>query len=175
MLKIIESYGGPLLMLERELLPYWGGLDNVGGVCPERADREPLNDYKRACAIRELIAPLEVLTESGVVFSGDDLGLGLERENHAVFFAVRMYYEIDNLQHHIEFVKKNPNCFKKNFDILMPGSNMIVFDSVAPGVELRSGYLEFEIVPGFYEVLTYKQKTPDAEIVFHKFQMRLDM
>jgi hypothetical protein len=78
--KIIDSYGGPLLMLERQLLPYWGGIDNIGGVSPERVDREPLTDYQRACNIREFIAPLEVLTESGVVFSGDDLGLGLERE-----------------------------------------------------------------------------------------------
>jgi hypothetical protein len=173
--KIIESYGGPLLMLERELLPYWGGLDNIGGVSPERVDREPFTDYQRACEIREFIAPLQVLIESGVVFSGGDLGLGLERENYAIFFAVRIYCEVDNLQDHIEFAKKNASLFKKDFDILLPGSNMIVFDSVAPGRELRSGYLEFDIVPGLYEVLTYEQKTQDAEIVFHKFQMRLDM
>jgi hypothetical protein len=173
--KIIESYGGPLLMLERELLPYWGGMDNIGGVSPERVDREPLTDYQRACSIRDFIAPLQVLTESGIVFSGGDLGLGLERENATVFFAVRIYYEIDNLQDHIEFAKRSANLFKKEFDVLLPGSQMIVFDSVAPGRELRSGYLEIDIVPGFYEVLTYEQKTQDAEIVFHKFQMRWDM
>jgi hypothetical protein len=88
---------------------------------------------------------------------------------------VRIYYEIDNLEDHIEFAKKNPNCFKKDFDILMPASKMIVFDSVVPGVELRSGYLEIEIVPGLYEVLPYEQKIQDAEIVFHKFQLHRDM
>jgi hypothetical protein len=39
MLKIIDSNGGPLVMLERELLPYWGGsgLDPValGRVTPD--------------------------------------------------------------------------------------------------------------------------------------------
>jgi hypothetical protein len=45
MLKIIDSNGGPLIMLESELLPYWGGADNIGGVTPQRLDRvtfEPL-------------------------------------------------------------------------------------------------------------------------------------
>jgi hypothetical protein len=169
--KIIDSYGGPLIMLERELLPYWGGLDNIGGIRPQRVDSEPLTDYGRACNIRGWIAPLKVLMRSGVVFWGDHLGLGLERENDTVFFAVRIYYEIDNLQDHIEFAKENPNCFKKDFDILISSGNAIVFDSVAPGVEVRRNYLEIDIVPGLYEVLTYEQKAQDAEIVFHKFQL----
>jgi hypothetical protein len=175
MLKIISSNGGPLLMLERELLPHWGGIDNVGGVMPQRVDRKPLTDYERACNIRGWISPLKVLVGSGVVFWGDELGLGLERENYSAFFAVRIYYEIDDLEEHIKFAKENPNCFKKEFDILISSSNAIVFDSAAPGVEVRKNYLEIDIVPGPYEVLTYEQKAPGAEIVFHKFKLRHDI
>jgi hypothetical protein len=29
-------------MLERELLPYWSGLDDIGGIRPQRVDSEPL-------------------------------------------------------------------------------------------------------------------------------------
>jgi hypothetical protein len=53
--------------------------------------------------------------------------------------------------------------------------NAVVFDSVAPGVEVRRNYLEIDIDPGLYEVSTYEQKAQDAEMVFHKFQMRSDM
>jgi Immunity protein 21 len=89
--KMIESYGGPLIMLERELLPYWGGLDNIGGIRPRHVDSEPLTDYGRACKIQGWVAPLKILTGSGVVFWGDHLGLGLEREDDTAFFAVRIY------------------------------------------------------------------------------------
>jgi hypothetical protein len=170
--KIIDSYGGPLLMLERELLPYWGGIDNIGGIRPQRVDREPLTDYERACSIRDWIAPLKVFARSGVVFWGDHLGLGLEKVSDTVFLAVRIYYEIDNLQDHIEFVKENHNCFKKEFEILMSSSKVTVFDSGVPGVTVRTNYLEIDIVPGLYDAHTYEQKTQDAEIVFHKFQLR---
>jgi small basic protein len=169
--KIIDSNGGPLIMLERALLPYWGGIDNIGGVRPQRADKEPLTDYDRACIIRGWIAPLQVLDRSGVVFWGDHLGLRLERASDTVFFAVRIFYEIENLRDQIQFAKKNPSCFKKDFDILMPSGNAIVFDSAFPGAEVRRDYLEIDILPGIYEVLTYAHKAQDAEVVFHKFHL----
>src|SRR5260370_26532364 len=122
MLKIIDSNGGPLIMLERELLPYWGGIDNIGGVTNQRRNRVPFegsSDYERACNIRGWIALLQVRDGAGVVFWGDRLGLGLERENDTVFFAVRPYYEIENLQDHIKFVKANTNRFTKDFEIVI--------------------------------------------------------
>jgi hypothetical protein len=177
--KIIDSLGGPLLMLERELLPYWGGTDNIGGIRPERTDAEFRTDYQRACNVRDFIAPLKVHAGSGIVFSGGDPGLGLERQSGSLFFAVRIYYEIDNLEDHIGFAKGNPDCFKHDFDILLSSGKVIVFDSVFTGVqvrdnhgEVRRNYLEIDIEPGLYEVLTYEQEIQDAEIVFHRFQLR---
>src|SRR5437899_1012618 len=102
--KIIDSNGGPLIMLEPKLLPYWGGADNIGGVAPERLDSvsfEARSDYERASRIRGWIAPLQVFVGPGVVFWGDRLGFGLEKENDRVFFAVRPFHEIENLQDHI--------------------------------------------------------------------------
>jgi hypothetical protein len=172
--KIIDSNGGPLIMLERKLLPYWGGDDNTGGVTPQRLDRvtlESLSDYDRASEIRGWIAPLQVRDRRGVVFWGDRLGLGLERENDRVFFAIRPFYEIENLQDHIKFVKENSNVFKNDFEILFSHGNAIVFDSAFPGVEIHGDYLEIETLPGIYEVLTYEHKAQGAEAVFHKFQL----
>jgi hypothetical protein len=176
--KIIDSNGGPLIMMERELLPYWGGADNVGGVRPERRDRvtfKSLSDYERASKIRGWIAPLQVHDRPGVVFWGDRLGFGLERENDRVFFAIRPFYEIENLQDHIKFVMENPDIFKKDFEIVISCSNALVFDSAFPGVEIRGDYLEINISPGIYEVLTYEHKTQNAEAVFHKFNLYRNM
>jgi hypothetical protein len=172
----------PILVLERELLPYWGGTDNIGGIRPQRADAELRTDYQRACNIRDFVAPLKVHAGSGIVFSGDDLGLGLERQSGSLFFAVRIYYEIDNLDDHIGFAKDKPDCFKKDFESMLSSGKVIVFDSVFTGVEVRDNhgevrrnYLEIGVEPGLYDVLTYEQKIQEAEIVLYKFQLRRGM
>jgi hypothetical protein len=104
MLKFIDSNGSPLIMLERDLLPYWGGSDNIGGVTNPHRNKMPFegpSDYDRGCEIRGWIAPLQVHDRAGVVFWGDHLGLALVRESANVFFAVRPYYEIENLEDHV--------------------------------------------------------------------------
>jgi hypothetical protein len=147
MLKYIDTYGGPLLMLERELLPYWGGIDNIGGVAPHRLDGMTFNsDYERAGAVPGWVGPLRVRDRSGVVFWGDHLGLALERENDTAFLAVRPFYEIDDLRDIIKFVKENANCFEKKFEISFPSRSAIVFDSACPGLEIRD-CLEIDILP----------------------------
>ncbi len=175
MLEFIDSNGGPLIMLERDLLPHWGGIDNIGGVTNPHRNRRPFecpSDYDRACEIRTWIAPLQVSNSAGVIFSGNRLGLALVRQDDATFFAVRPYYEIEDLQDHIKFVKENPNCFTKDFEILISCGQVIVFDFASPGWEIIGGHLEIDALPGTYEVSTYWQRTPDAEVVFHKFNLR---
>ncbi|HWF95803.1 MAG TPA: Imm21 family immunity protein [Xanthobacteraceae bacterium] len=174
MLKFIDSNGGPLLLLQRDLLPYWGGIDNIGGVANPHRNRMPFegpSDYDRGCEILGWIAPLQVHDRAGVVFWGDHLGLALVRESAKGFFAVRPYYEIDNLEDHVRFAEENPNCFTKEFEIVVSCSQAIVFDSASPGLEIIGDRLEIDVLPGIYEVLTYWQKTPDAEVVFHKFNL----
>jgi hypothetical protein len=174
MLKFIDSGGGPLIMLERDLLPCWGGIFNIGGVANPHRNRVPFEapaDYDRACEIRSWIAPLHVSNRAGVLFWGDDPYLALVRQGDATFFAVRPYYEIEDLQDHIEFAKENPNCFTKDFEASISCSQVIVFDSASPGWDIRGGRLEIDVSPGLYEVSSYWQKIPDAELVFHKFNL----
>jgi hypothetical protein len=68
--------------------------------------------------------------------------------------------------------KENPNCFTKDFETLISCSQTIVLDSAFPGLEIIGGRLETDVLPGIYEVSTYWQKIPDAEVVFHKFNLR---
>jgi Immunity protein 21 len=173
MLELIDSNGGPLLMLERDLLLYWGGISNIGGIANPHRNIIPFDDapcdYNRACEIRGWIGPLQVGNRAGVVFWGDDLGFGLVRESDTVFFAVRPFVDIDNLEDHIEIVKENPESFKKELEIVISPGKFIVFDSACPGWDLTGGRLEMDVLPGRYEVFTYWQKVPNAEVVFHKF------
>jgi hypothetical protein len=171
--KIISSNGGPLLMLERDLLPYWGGIDNIGGVANPHQKRAPFegpSDYRRACDIPGLIAPLPVRDRAGIVFSGDDLGFGLVRESGTAFFAVRPYCDVENLDDHVDFVMKDQSTFQKDFEILISNGGAIVFDSAFPGLEIFGEHLEMAPLPGFYEVSTYEHKDPAAEAFFHRFR-----
>jgi hypothetical protein len=174
MVEFIDSNGGPLLMLEQDLLPYWGGIDNIGGVANPHRNRVPFegpSDYDRAGEVKGWIAPLQVHDRAGVVFWGNHLGLALVSQSEATFFAVRPYYEIEDLQDHIKFVKENPNCFTKDFETLISFGRAIVFDSAFPGLEIIGSRLVIDALPGIYEVSTYWQKIPDAEVVFHKFNL----
>jgi hypothetical protein len=172
MLKFIDSNGGPLLMLEHDLLPFWGGTDNIGGLSTTHRNRGPFegpSDYDRACEIRDWIAPVRVRDGTGLVFSGDDLGLGLARMNNATFLAVRIYYQIEDIDGHIEFAKEHPELFVKEFEVSISSNSATVFDSAFPGVEVGPQHLKIDILPGIYEVLTYEHKAQNAETIFHKF------
>jgi hypothetical protein len=169
---IIASNGGPLLMLERNLLPYWGGIDNIGGVTNQHRHGVPFegnSDYDRACKIRDWAAPLQVDDRAGIVFWGDHLGFGLVRESATAFFAVRPYCNVENLDDHINLVVKDEGVFRKDFEILISDNSAIVFDSASPGLEIIGDCLGIAILPGLYEVSTYEYKDPAAEAVFHKF------
>ena len=151
MLEFIHWVGGPLIMLERDLLPCWGGIYNIGGVANSHRNIMPFegpSDYDRAGEIKGWIAPLHVNNRAGVLFSGQPPGLALVRQGDAKFFAVRPYYEIEDLEDHIEFVMENPNCFTKNFEALISCSQAIVFDSAFPGWEILGGRLEMDALPG---------------------------
>jgi hypothetical protein len=177
MRKFIESLGGPLLMLERRLLPYWGGSDNRGGVTSQLSNGAApgsLSDYDRACETSRLITDLKVHDGLGVVFWGELLDLCLEKENDGVFFAIRPYYVVENFEAHIKFVKENPGMFQREFEILLSTGNAIVFDSVFAGTDLHRDSLEIDVLPGVYEVLTCEYKAPNAETVFHKFRRYRD-
>src|ERR1019366_1731977 len=179
MLELIDSNGGPLIMLERDLLPHWGGIFNIGGVANPHRNRIPFDDlpcdYNRACEIRGLIGSLQVGDRAGVVFWSEDLGFVLVRESDTVFFAVRPYVDIDNLEEHIEVVKENSESFKKELEIVISSGKFIVFDSACPGWDITGGRLEMDVLPGRYEVFTYWQKVLDAEVVFHKFRRSQSM
>jgi hypothetical protein len=57
-LKWIESTGGPLLLLERALLPYWHG---------SFGNTTAATDYDRACEIADYVGAIEVGSGIGVV------------------------------------------------------------------------------------------------------------
>jgi hypothetical protein len=54
-LKWIESDGGPLVLMSRELLPYWGGYDQF-----DLDPLDPAHDYGRACSVNDYLGVLPV-------------------------------------------------------------------------------------------------------------------
>jgi len=73
----IESAGGPLLMLEEDLLSHWRGSQQV-------FIGEP-TDYERACAVDDYIALIAVNSREGIV-------LGEEPFRTAWWFSLELGY-----------------------------------------------------------------------------------
>ena len=55
----IESTGGPLVILEEDLITSWHGLEQPGPGQPA--------DYERACAVNDYVAPISVGARQGIV------------------------------------------------------------------------------------------------------------
>src|SRR5258707_11484904 len=126
-MEFIDSNGGPLLMLERDLLSCWGGTFPAVKTRSQETKMpgsEFQTDYERASAISGWIGKIRVDDERfAIVFWGDRLGLGLVPEHEGRVLIVRPYYEIDNIDSHIEFARNNISVFKKDFDIRLRSNN----------------------------------------------------
>src|SRR4051812_20544359 len=71
------SDGGPLLLLQEELLPHWGGSDPLTGGSGAyggpsvTSGRAPASDYDRACAVQGYLGLMRVGPGEGLVL-GDE-------------------------------------------------------------------------------------------------------
>lgn len=173
-MNFIDSNGGPLLMLERDLLPWWGGVDHIGTRSRETKmlGSEFQTDYERASAISGWVGKIKVDGERCAIgFWGDRLGLGFVREHEGRILVIRPYYEIDNIESHIEFASNNIAMFKKDFDVEFRSSAVLIFDAAFSGLEIYGDCLDLDLTPGKYSVSTYEHKYHEAEMVFHLFNI----
>ncbi|HLH98514.1 MAG TPA: Imm21 family immunity protein [Xanthobacteraceae bacterium] len=174
-MKFIDSNGGPLVMLERDLLPLWKGDDGASVRQAVGLISEVQTDYQRACAIPGWIGKIEVDDDRyGIVFWGDLLGLGYVKNNDGSVLIVRPYCDIEDIYNHIMIANNNARALRKDFDIRIECRKSVIFDSAFPGEEILSDCLHLDLSPGRYEALTYSHKIEDAEIVFHLLRLRPD-
>jgi hypothetical protein len=159
----IESAGGPLLLLEEDLLKYWNG-------CFSTSEDTP-TDYERACSVHDYLGVI-------VVDSGHGIVLGEEPFSTAWWpsatlgqgFLVRWVYAEDEaaVTYALEHL---PNTAWQSTDVEFQVSNdkLLLFDAACSASDVDER-LVIEIPEGWYvaETLHY-QPDEQTSLILHRF------
>jgi hypothetical protein len=159
-LRWINSGGGPLLLLEKSLLPYWGGAYTSNGD----------TDYDRACAIEGYIGLIEVGDGNAIVLGDEPLQTSLLRlPNEEGLMVIRWEFAPD------EFAVLNAlghEGVRQQADISVSfkGGPLVLFDSAYSGLEIEDS-LETTLRPGSYQLDTMRlQPNKQTSLILHRIR-----
>lgn len=159
----LESTGGPLILLEEDLAPYWRGYLSVS--------ESSVTDYERACEVSDYIGAIDVASRSGVVFGeqpysttwwqcpGLDFGL-----------IVRWVCAENEAAVHQAMTKlSNRNWERTEVGFEVRTGRLLLFDSAAPGDNIET-FILIQLPKGRYaaETMHYEPDT-DTALVLHRF------
>lgn len=164
----IESTGGPLILLERRLLPYWRGYSpsfNTGAT-----------DYERACSVSDYLGTIDVGLGKGIVLGEQPYATTWWRCNDVPSGMLVRWVSAESEEAVIEALRVLSNVAweRTGVELKLATGNLALFDSAFPGNEIDVS-LSIEIPAGIYfaETLHY---SPNDEIslILHRFITRPD-
>ena len=161
MIELILSGGGPLILVRDGLLPSWGGIENIGGLQSQERNCFEAGrpcDYDRACAVEGWIGEVSISDGSAVVFSGDQLSLGIRQVGPSSLLVVRPWCHEENLDEQVSALLASSPPFEADFEFAVMHRPLTVFDSANPGFEIFPPLLRTSLEPGRYVVSTYAHR-----------------
>jgi hypothetical protein len=172
----ISSNGGPLILLEEDLLPHWSGTDppRDGRVLDTRFRLDILSvatDYDRACSADGLIATLDVGTGTALVIGGEPLDTKWVRLKDDEGYLVRWLFADSDADVDAAVLGVPAHLFSKADLHIQIGGPMRLFDSAFPGDQIVTSSALVEVSVGTYAVAT-AEYSPDSHtsILLHKLQ-----
>jgi immunity protein 21 of polymorphic toxin system len=160
----IESTGGPLLLLELELLPFWQGI--LEGPAE-------MTDYDRACQITSYVGKIEVGPSFGIVLSGEPLSTTwYEASNLGNSFIARWVCAEDELAvvSALGSVPIDTTWEQTGVNFETSHRELIVFDSSCSSSAIDT-YLAIELRPGRYSIETLNYEPNDqVSLILHRFR-----
>jgi len=159
----IESSGGPLILIEKQFLDEWGGVETS-------SDKNYTSDYDRACDTDEYADVMSIPSGYAVVLGDepDRTTIKIQSEKEATIVRWRWAPSENVIQ---EVLNKLKLSIFDNAEILrfcISGADIILFDSSFQGDETFDS-LEATLKPGEY-VLKTTMFEPDSEtcLLLHK-------
>lgn len=159
----IESTGGPLLLLEKSLLPYWHGSFGKSST---------LTDYDRACKIADYVETIEVGSRFGVVLGEEPLSTTWWPSGDLLSsFLVRWVFAEDEapVREALRSLPIDIHWQPTNVRLEILDGELILFDSSCLGTAIDM-YLTIEILPGRYNLETLHYNPNDElSLILHRF------
>jgi hypothetical protein len=159
----IESAGGPLLLLEANLLAYWRG-------CFSDSEDTP-TDYDRACAVDDYIGVIAVGSSHAIVLGEEPFSTAWWRlPKLGQGLLVRWVYAENDIAV-VRALEDLPNAAWLRTDIEFHVSNgkLILFDATCSGSDIDER-LEIEIPKGCYITETvHYQPDERTSLILYRF------
>ncbi|MGQ0541785.1 MAG: Imm21 family immunity protein [Blastocatellia bacterium] len=173
----ITCDGGPLIVMEKRLLPFWEGSEAPSnGRIVDAESRWGLDiatDYDRACDINAW---------SGVITVGDGFGLVVSIVGHATSWIPSVGKsggdlvewgfadsELDVLKEHEILATLADVSTAELFDV--KSSPVVLFAATESGLEPLYERLEFDLIPGKYRIFSRESKNEKTYIIGHQFKV----
>lgn len=159
----IESAGGPLLLLEKNLIPGWHG-------CSSNLEDSP-TDYERACAVDDYIGVIPVASGIGIVLGEEPLSSAWWPLTEAGRGVLVRWLFAENEAAVTRALENLPNreWQRTNVEFTVSNGSLILFDAASSGPDIDES-LEIELPGGRYaaETLMYE---PDEQtsLILHRF------
>lgn len=160
----INSSGGPLLLLQEDLLQYWKGDEG-----------DQLSDYQRACMVDDYLGFIDVGPGQGIVLEDEPLQTtwwSLSKENGGIM--VRWVYA-NGESYIIKALTDLQDVLWEQNDFVLKVSkgSLVLFDAICPGDNtdcLDTGCrLSISLEVGSYSVTTaHYQPDEETSLIFHR-------
>lgn len=162
----IESTGGPLLLLEKELLPYWHGISRSSAT---------MTDYDRACKIADFVGAIKVGPGSGVILGEEPLSTTWWQSPHLLnSFLVRWVCaeNEERVRAALSSLPRDIRCEATEVKLEAFNGELILFDSACCGTDIDD-YLTIEIPRGRYAIETlHFEPNHELSLILHRFVPR---
>ncbi|HZS83840.1 MAG TPA: Imm21 family immunity protein [Stellaceae bacterium] len=162
------QYQGPLILCDEALLPFWGGVSNVGGIAGEGDDNWIAglpSDYGRACQASGWIDMLPVGGGQVAVLWGEPLSTTVHRLSSGAWVIARCYYASGDTALFARLREVREDIFSEDEEktITFPSGYAHLFEGGLPGLLSRRNEIVIPIKERKYNILTIEYN-PDKEI-----------
>lgn len=164
----LEPAGGPLILLEEDLVPCWRGYLPVSD--------STVTDYERACEVSDYLGTVDVGSRSGVVFGDQPYSTtwwhSRELDSGLIVRWVCAENEASVVQALIDLSNRDWERTAVEFEVTT--GRLLLFDSAAPGDAIDAS-ISIELPKGRYvaETLQY-DPNKDTSLLLHRFVRQAD-
>jgi hypothetical protein len=171
----MKSKGGPLICVERRLMPLWLGVRGNSLAIAHGVENAFADDYARACNVVDFLGLIALGDGNAMILGDMPLETTIWHAAEQLPMIIRVYYSdpdvnvINVLESGKELDFSTP---LETSNIEVGSADLIVFDSADAGndVENFRSHLTFKIPPGPYMLIT-KQFEPNdkTSVLIHRF------
>lgn len=158
----ITTEGGPLLLLQADLLPFWDGINQSASFRAVDAEFRWSNqpyatDYDRACDVKGAVGLISVGVGFGLVLGEEPLRTAWMQSSSASGGIIVRLVTAENENDAARALNESSASMQWRREPLMLAIDdeaMVLFDAAEPGLELLDRRLHFALSKGSYTVET---------------------